>query len=70
MVLLLRRLEITNLLKQFLLKNFGSKGQCLQHHVVTFKVRWFSTAAATLAACEVQLTSRFLVLQPEQIIPG
>jgi hypothetical protein len=38
---------------------------------MTFKVRWFSTAAATLAACEGPVNKSIpYVLQPEQIIPG
>jgi molybdopterin-containing oxidoreductase family iron-sulfur binding subunit len=41
---------------------------CLQHHVGTFKVRWFSTAAATLAACEGPVVKSIpYVLQPEQL---
>jgi hypothetical protein len=43
-----------------------------QHHVVTFlKYVGFSTAAATLAACEGPVNKSIpYVLQPEQIIPG
>jgi molybdopterin-containing oxidoreductase family iron-sulfur binding subunit len=53
---LLRRLEITNLLKQFLLMIL--KRLCLlQHHVVIFKVRWFSTAWLRLLHVKVLLTS-------------
>jgi molybdopterin-containing oxidoreductase family iron-sulfur binding subunit len=42
-----------------------------QHHVVTFlKYVGFSTAAATLAACEGPVNKSIpYVLQPEQIIP-
>jgi molybdopterin-containing oxidoreductase family iron-sulfur binding subunit len=46
-------LKITNLLKQFLLKSFRSKEMSSStSRRDFFKVRWFSTAAATLAACE------------------
>jgi hypothetical protein len=42
-----------------------------QHHVVTFLNVGFSTAAATLAACEGPVNKSIpYVLQPEQIIPG
>jgi molybdopterin-containing oxidoreductase family iron-sulfur binding subunit len=35
-----------------------------------FKVRWFSTAAATLAACEGPVVKSIPCIAAEQIIPG
>jgi molybdopterin-containing oxidoreductase family iron-sulfur binding subunit len=72
-VLLLRRLEITNLLKKFLLMNFR-KCDALSSSSTSrrdfLKYVGFSTAA-TLAACEGPVNKSIpYVLQPEQIIPG